>query len=44
MINIKELRESLDIALNSETYESLMSWFQERDKEKIDTDTPSKRK
>jgi hypothetical protein len=35
MINLKELEETLDKALANETYESVMAWFAERDKEKI---------
>lgn len=37
MLNLKELEESLDNALAAETYESVMAWFQDRDKEKIKT-------
>lgn len=37
MLNLKELEESLDKALASETYESVTAWFKERDREKIKT-------
>ncbi|WP_295673520.1 hypothetical protein [uncultured Mucilaginibacter sp.] len=37
MLNLKELEESLDKALASETYESVTDWFKERDKEKAKT-------
>ena len=37
MLNLKELEESLDSALNSETYESLMAWYQEMDNKKAET-------
>ncbi len=37
MLNLKELEESLDKALNSETYESLMAWYQEIDNRDAET-------
>ncbi|WP_029283842.1 hypothetical protein [Pedobacter sp. R20-19] len=35
MLNLQQLEDSLDKALDAETYESLNEWFQERDKQKI---------
>jgi beta-galactosidase/beta-glucuronidase len=35
MLNIKELEESLDRALENETTESVLAWFKERDKQKV---------
>lgn len=34
MLDLKELEKSLDLALASETYESVLAWFQERDKDR----------
>lgn len=35
MLNLKELEESLDQALERETTESVLAWFKEREKKKV---------